>query len=633
LDGLHLTHGNAAGLGGSEMSPETEQDAGGGLYIAFSTSFISRTHISNSTAPDGLGGGVYVFRSIVQFHALQVIQNFGFDGGGVCVTGSQVEMNQSLVADNTLDTSGVGSGVCVRDAVDRVDIPSVMTVRERELARNVGSAGLFIGMGVHFTMTYSLVQGQYGTDLSVGGGGLYLGDVAWAYLAHNDIVDNGGDVWGGGISISSIGNDGHILLEYNIFDSNRSSSGGGLHVWSGAPIIRHNAFLHNMAKVRGAGIYFACFPGSEEAVIAHNRLRENLLTGPAEQILDPYGGGGMFLKDCDGLRVESNTFLNNRVTGATYGGGILLDDSDVILANSIIAENEAGLGGSALYGTGASPYIIHNTFASNAGGSGGAIYAQDHWLTASPSRFILYNNIITNQAIGVHVENDSPLNLASVDGVLWYENGQNTKGTVFVDNELNGSPSYQMPDAQDYHISFGSTAVDAAVTTDRPLFVDIDRQVRPHYQAADLGADELWLSEASLDVLPTVSTAGQIVTYTLTITHLTDYLTQWTHLSILPYGLSYNGVWWCGGNDSGCGIWGNPPLFYLVIKPYGTAYLLAQILIPNDIASGMIISHSLLVTDSVDNFSSGYSTNQVTVEIVDNPMGQTLYLPSLFGKK
>ncbi|MDO8312272.1 MAG: hypothetical protein Q7T25_10055, partial [Sideroxyarcus sp.] len=105
-------------------------------------------------------------------------------------------------------------------------------------------------------------------------------------------------------------------------------------------------------------------------------------------------------------------------------------------------------------------------------------------------------------------------------------------------------------------------------------------------------------------------------------------------LVIPPDELSLTGVWICEGAYYGCGIdFRNPRHFFLDIEPNRTAYLSAQFLIPNDIAPGMIISHSLLVTDSVDNFSSGYSTNQVTVEIVDNPMGQTRYLPSLFGKK
>lgn len=55
-------------------------------------------------------------------------------------------------------------------------------------------------------------------------------------------------------------------------------------------------------------------------------------------------------------------------------------------------------------------------------------------------------------------------------------------------HSLNGKPAFVNPASGDYHILFGSAAMDRGI--DAGMTTDIDGEARPHGNGYDIGADE-----------------------------------------------------------------------------------------------------------------------------------------------
>jgi len=263
--------------------------------------------------------------------------------------------------------------------------------------------------------------------------------------------------------------------------------------------------------------------------------------------------------------------------GSGRGGGIYLA-GDATLMNNIIVQNQVNvlgstdvnqpnLKGSGIYIPGASPYLYHNTIVNNIGNGGWdgtGIYVQEA-LGERVAQPKLFNTIIANQTEGVYVDGNV-LNVAVLDGVLWWNNGANTtgSGTVIATNETTGDPAFVNPTGtfvspfeHGYHIDSGSAAIDAGVDYD--IDADVDGQPRPHYGGYDLGADEWWPLVVVETGTPNAAEPGDVVTYTITLTnatntamsvHLTDTLSSYVdYLGPLDYN---NGD---GGYASGVVTW------------------------------------------------------------------------------
>jgi hypothetical protein len=80
---------------------------------------------------------------------------------------------------------------------------------------------------------------------------------------------------------------------------------------------------------------------------------------------------------------------------------------------------------------------------------------------------------------------------AHLDATLWYSNGTHTGGGgTIITGSLNvyDDPRFVDPAAWNYHLQFGSAAIDAGI--EAGVSTDIDGQVRPQRFAYDIGADE-----------------------------------------------------------------------------------------------------------------------------------------------
>jgi hypothetical protein len=96
----------------------------------------------------------------------------------------------------------------------------------------------------------------------------------------------------------------------------------------------------------------------------------------------------------------------------------------------------------------------------------------------------LTDTIIANHAIGISNTGGT----VTEDYNLFYGNITNTIGVSNGAHSLNGDPRFVDPAHDDYHLAFGSAAIDRGI--DASVYSDLDGNVRPYGASFDIGAYE-----------------------------------------------------------------------------------------------------------------------------------------------
>jgi len=476
LEGLRLSYGNAAGLGGhSETSGST--DAGGGLYVSQANVTLNHLVVLTSTVSDGNGGGLYQTGGILYVENSTLQGNYAYDGGGAYFHNSTVTFTDNTVQNNTnYSLLGTGSGLFANGGTVLI---TENTIQNNLTDRDVIAAAGF--QAIDLTITNNQILGNEGNAIGLGyidspyiagntiqgneKSGIYL-TYTNAILVGNTIADNGS---------TGIVSQGDLEVIGNLIQGNHASQyGGGVHV-----------------LMTGTG-----------SLIINNVIRDNQVGG---SLIYGGSGAGMYLDRCNEVPITGNYFIGNRALSSSNGGqpgkggGLYLARSDVIMTNNLFVDNYAQTSGSGIYVSGSSPTLYHTTIANNNGGNGAGILAIASG--SDPSVLDMKNTIIVSQTVGMAVDAGSPQNLATLDGVLWWMNGTNKTGTTFVFNETSGDPDFVDPTNDDYHIGAASAAIDQGVNAG--ILQDIDYE--PRIGAPDLGADEYWAPGALKQVfLPMV---------------------------------------------------------------------------------------------------------------------------------
>ncbi len=215
IEGLQITGGNAAGLGGDPWEPQGYPlDAGGGLYIIAATARLIGNSIYGNSSPD-FGGGVYLNQSDSTLQQNTIANNSSFTGGGIAIWFSDAQ-----IADNTI-ASNHDSGIWLYGYTPKFSRNSIT-----------------------------------GNTASWGGGGVdfYYGG---AYFDHNVIASNTSGQNGGGVLL-----DTYSGAEFNgdVITGNVAPYGGGLHVsWHSAADLKNTVIANNQASQAGSGIYLEVY--------------------------------------------------------------------------------------------------------------------------------------------------------------------------------------------------------------------------------------------------------------------------------------------------------------------------------------------------------------------------------------
>jgi hypothetical protein len=460
IEGLRLTGGDAAGLGGYASG----YDAGGGLYVMDARVAISDSVVISNTA--GHGAGLYLLRSDASLLANTIISNTASGmGGGAFLSWGAALLKDNVVRGNTAGDSGGGLNLILSDSTLVANVVEANISGGAGGVRLVDSAALLVGN------TISHNEGGHG-------GGLRL-DLSPATFISNTISFNAG-ASGGGLHVVR----SDMLFRENLVIGNMAGAdGGGLEMLDSAATVISNTIASNSAGVSGGGVCIFTGPGT----LVGNRILSNSAS---------HHGGGVSLLGGEAT-LDSNFIVLNSTSAS--GSGVSFRGSQATLVNNLIADNTSWSGsGSGLYLYGGStPVFYHNTIARNSGSGGWGLEVSDG---SAPE---LYNTILVGHSVGIHATSGTTATLEATlwgagswaNATDWDGDGPVLTGTI----NLWADPIFVDPEAGDYHLSPGSPAHDVGV--DVGVTVDIDGDPRPQDAGYDLGMDESSAGAAGWDRL------------------------------------------------------------------------------------------------------------------------------------
>jgi parallel beta-helix repeat protein len=199
IEGLHITNGDAAGLGGRSST-----DVGGGVYVINATVIISNNRMFSNTAQ--YGGGLYLHDSDVTLSGNTVTDNTVSErGGGLYLWSSDATLSGNAVMSNTTGYSGGGLFLQFSDNA---------TLSGNAVISNTAQVGggLYL-WGSDATLTNNVVADNQATS---SGSGLEIRDSSPSLL-HTTIARNSGS--SGVCVMSRSGDYGTVALTNTILVS------------------------------------------------------------------------------------------------------------------------------------------------------------------------------------------------------------------------------------------------------------------------------------------------------------------------------------------------------------------------------------------------------------------------------
>jgi hypothetical protein len=326
LQGLRITGGNAAGLGGGPL-----RDRGGGAYIISASVTLSDCEIFGNIARaggGGHGGGAFFLNSShTTLRHNTVRNNQATEGGGLYFYNSPyATLSDNILRDNVANHIGGGmkhhGGVLFFLSNDATLVGN--TISGNYAANNCAGAcfassdqAVLVGNQV---ISNSARQGGFKGN----GAGLYFYYSEYAALRDNVIRNNRG--------IGDISN-GTIL-------------GAGVYVGPGSSLDLRASQVISNAATRGGGVYV---DAGSQVVMAGNRLIGNSAVE---------GGGGLYL-DNSLARLDNNVIARN---SALLGGGVNMTGTAVLTGwhNTLVGSSGEGL---RLNAAGSSAALTNTIFA------------------------------------------------------------------------------------------------------------------------------------------------------------------------------------------------------------------------------------------------------------------------------
>ena len=273
------------------------------------------------------------------------------------------------------------------------------------------------------------------------GGGIYVYSSAGTHIQSNKIHGNDAH-------INGLGTGGEIYIQ---------SSGGNI-------VVSDNEIYNNendsTSVYDHGGIGIAVSSNAGQVLIQQNMIHDNY--GPN------YWGTGIAVMGCDNsVVVERNQIINNQGSGAIQ----VITSIPIIQQNIIInPDNSAGFDHGVYFGgTGVIRNNIiadHEIYGININGYNGVYLASVLHNTISHTNYgvniegnatvTVDRCIISDQATGVGVAG-GPNTSLTVSNTLFHAN---TSDGITGTNPLTGDPLYKDPENNDYHLLWGSAAID-----------------------------------------------------------------------------------------------------------------------------------------------------------------------------
>ena len=256
------------------------------------------------------------------------------------------------------------------------------------------------------TATSSSIQ-VLGDGVNVADGGIaHINNGATVTFRHMQFRNTTATAERGGI-FAVTGNESELILDdVNVLDGTATEDGGGIHVSCNFAatctlrLINDSNVYRNTAAGNGGGIYL--HDGTLYATAANIGLTSN-----ATYLNQATNGGGIYAFRGD-VTIDGNSIVQrNEASG--NGGGLYLDETELVLQDSLIFDNKAiageGNGGGiwfelSTFSTFQPPVLIDVTIAENVAlNNGGGIYQDVHYVGADIDYTITRGEIRDNTAV------------------------------------------------------------------------------------------------------------------------------------------------------------------------------------------------------------------------------------------
>jgi len=379
--------------------------------------FTIKNGYSNTHAPN-FAGGIYIKNASPTIIGNIIMENHadtgdGYGGGGIKVsTGSN-----PLIQGNTINNNSCyvkGGGIQIYEASAEI--------RDNKISSNVATGcwddeknePCAAGGGIGATFTSSLlIKGntiESNTATFSGGGmSVYAGNCE---ITGNEIINNDGGLFAGGIHVESHTNYGdfNFVITENVIQGNRSLDGGGIHSFMHETAsyveIRDNQIIGNEALSsecqsggycgRGGGLtLLSKSAGTDQHVIKKNIIQDNYS--------DSYGGALFVAMP---IVFEENVVKDNHAV-YNYPGTAFVDNPNCsILRNQFLgnfkeSEDSANFNPGALYVKSCDNVdVVNNFFFDNKGYYAGAAYLRECLSRAKIINNTFSHNITTGSAYG-----------------------------------------------------------------------------------------------------------------------------------------------------------------------------------------------------------------------------------------
>jgi uncharacterized repeat protein (TIGR01451 family) len=377
----------------------------------------------------------------------------------------------------------------------------------------------------------TLQDGLFLSNVTDGtGGGLWSFDTV--ALTGTRFISNTAVDFGGGAVVQA-----GATVHTAVFQGNHCTasfcSGGGLYATGSILDVVDSQFISNTADGYGGGGLLVTGPATVQGGLFQGNNTMTSTTGPFT-----VGGGGMLAFNT--LALTGTQFIGNQSAG--YGGGLLHEGGTARVVNALLVGNSAGTGGDdlavdSILNAPESLTLLHATIVEPAGAPGGAA------VVVITGTLNVTNSIFSNFAVGI--SRTAPA-IATEDYNLYSGVGAPTAGGVASGgHSLVGNPAFRNPSLGDYHLAFGSVALNAAVNAG--VAIDADGDPRPIGSGSDMGYDEARLVALTLSKTDGQSTAspGDPLTYTIMVNNAGPYPATGIAVSdSLPSGLA-PGTWTC----------------------------------------------------------------------------------------
>jgi len=527
VDGFTITGGSTSGGGGgirvknyqATISHNRIHDngavRGGGIYVQNATNVDVLTNTLRDNTASNCGGAIRVSGSTASISGNDIQSNTaGWCGGGISVDTSTVTISDNELRGNEAQR---GAGIMFQEG-------AAGTITENRIKRNHAGGG---GGGIRIENAEATIQGNEimkNTAGNIGGGIAVVSSDAT--VEDNDITENVGGRGGGGIQFGSYST-GRIYNNRILDNRGEATGGGGVHFWFSSPDFISNTVLGNTGVTAGGGMHIeSSSPLVRDNVITDNHTDDNgggvnIISGSEPTLIGntvarntaSVVGGGIFCHK-SAPHILQNEIVDNK---SPNGGGLSFAGSvgfEVI--NNVIARNEATVdGGGIRLASTSRGEIVNNTIVDNDLGSGGEAISLRNDATAW-----ITNNILVGHKYGVWAREQAS---ATVEyNNVWQNSVARYSGVSPGPGSISCDPQFADRSGGDYHLSFGSCAIDVGTNGGAPD-VDFDDDLRPMDGDLDgtawwdMGADEyqypVWVTkEASTSAVD----PGDSITYNIT---------------------------------------------------------------------------------------------------------------------